>query len=105
MQQLYRVIAKVDLLPAHPQYYEFERGYLNVWLYAPDAERARRNAFEIVKLAQCQPTSSQAHVIRVERPSDLPVFEAQAQTARQMGLAVLLVAQPLGAEPFENDGF
>jgi len=101
--QLYRVSAKVRPLPWHPIYYDWQFGFLSLWLFANSVEDARERALLI---AGALPYELAGEELSVE--TGFPQTEesramhdgAQAK-AEKIGLAIRVYAVETGADEAE----
>lgn len=94
---LYRVAAKVRPLPWHPRYYDWQFGFLRIWLFANSVE----DAVERARLISDElPYERAGDEYCVETTDEAPETEdASAQErARAIGLAIRLFCVETGAD-------
>ena len=92
--ELYRIVLKVRPAVAHPLYWEWQFGFLLVWLMAESPYDAGRRASDIVALLPYEvigsDESAPALVTQIQQPSARQDFCICEDRARQLGVAFLV---------------
>ncbi len=102
---LFCVTMKVRPLPWHPRFYEWQFGYLEVWLFSKsnDADEAKNSAAAIVENLPYEVVGDEV-AIR-ENATSLEGTPSGEACARDVGLGIFLACRPTGSdeEDFESD--
>lgn len=98
--QLHLVSGKVRPTPGHPLYYEWQFGFLRLWLFADSLEDAKDKALAILEVLPYEQVGEQ---VRVE--SEFPSTEESRQMhgfareqAEKLGLGIEMFAAETGTD-------
>jgi hypothetical protein len=94
---LYRVAAKVRPLPWHPKYYDWQFGFLRIWLFANSVEDAVDRARKISDELPYERIGDEFGVGTTEKTAETEDGSPQ-ESARATGLAIRLLGVETGAD-------
>lgn len=95
--KLYKVSIKVRPLPHHPRFWDVQFGYLLVWIFAADAEKAGEAAVGVVAAMPFERVTDAVEV-QTGEPAHVPELESKVKEAKESGFAWLLVGCVTGTE-------
>jgi hypothetical protein len=106
---LYRVTAKAKPTPAHPQFFDWQYGLVEVWIYATSIDEAGVKTRAILDLLPYEVVGPNMRIQldKPSLPSDPPGFDTARSQATFVGFGLCLCVVPVGTDEqdFESLSF
>lgn len=98
--KLHRVSAKVRPLPWHPKYYDWQFGFISIWLFANSIDDSSDRALRILDLLPYERVGDDLGVeTGFPQTEESRAMQDRAQEkAEQIGFAIRLIAVETGAD-------
>ena len=93
--QLYRVSVKVRPTKHHPLFWDFQFGFLQVWLYGESPEAAAHHAWNVVSELPYELPSTEIAIYPAIQP-ERAEWEIHRQRAMELGIALALCSCSTG---------
>jgi len=104
-QQIYQVVYKVRPTPEHPKFYDWQFGWLVIWIFAKGPEHAEEKASKIFDQLPYEivVTADFGQRIAVHKALTPPLgceaqFEAAKNVALSAGIGFCLLTVPTGSD-------